>query len=103
MNRIRNVLRLLFVVTAIFLLIYINRKANDNSLSVAEFKFKMYQKISKDSLDSKGKLNLLVEETSKYIDDSSRVQKGIHYLTALFALLIVSEFIFLVRGTNKPS
>lgn len=101
MNRIRNVFRLLFIVTAIFLLIYINRKTNDNTLSVAEFKFKMYQKISKDSLDSKGKLNLIVNETSKYIDDSSRVQKGIHYLTGLFGILIVSELFFLIKGSNK--
>jgi hypothetical protein len=63
----------------------------------------MYQKISKDSLDSKGKLNLLVDETSKYIDDSSRVQKGINYLTGLFTLLIVSELFFLVKGTNRTS
>jgi hypothetical protein len=101
MNRVRKFIRLLFIVAAIFLLIYINRKTNDNTLSVAEFKFNMYQKISKDSLDSKGKLNLLVDETSKYIEDSSHVQTGINYLTGLFGVLIVSELFFLMKGANR--
>ena len=56
----------------------------------------MYQKINKDSLDTKGKLDLVVNETSKFIDDSSRVRKGIHYLIGLFGLLIAAEIIFLI-------
>jgi hypothetical protein len=103
MKNARNIFRIIFLLLAIVLLVFLNGKTSDNTESIAEFKFKMYQKISKDSLDSEGKLNLLVNETSKYIDDSSRVQKGIHYLTGLFVLLIVSELFFLVKDPNKRS
>jgi hypothetical protein len=103
MKNARNIFRIIFLLLAIVLLVFLNGKTSDNTESIAEFKFKMYQKISKDSLDSEGKLNLLVNETSKYIDDSSRVQKGIHYLTGLFVLLIVSELFFLAKDPNKRS
>jgi hypothetical protein len=49
-----------------------------------------------DSLDSRHKLELLVNETSKFIDDSSRVREGIHYLTGLFGLLVVVELSFII-------
>lgn len=98
MNRARNIFRIAFLVLAIFLLGYINQTTTHGTLSVAEFKFNMYQKISKDSLDTKDKFDLLINETSKFVDDSSRVRNGIHYLTGLFGLLIVVELVFLIRN-----
>jgi hypothetical protein len=101
MNRVRNICRLIFFVVAIVLLVYINRKTKDDVVSVAEFKFKMYQKISKDSLDANAKLNLVLNETSKFIDDSSHVRRGVNYLTGLFVLLIIAEFTFLMVSKSN--
>jgi len=101
MNRIRYISRSIFFLAAVLLLVYINRKTDESTQSIAEFKFKMFQKIQTDSLDSKHKLTLLVDETTKFIDDSSRVKKGINYLTLLFALLIVVEFVFLVLAKRN--
>ena len=56
----------------------------------------MFQKIQTDSLDSKQKLDLLVDETTKFVDSSSRVKKGIQYLTLLLVLLVLVEVIFFV-------
>jgi hypothetical protein len=101
MNRTKYISRLLFFLVAVLLLVYINKKTNDNTQSIAEFKLKMFQKIQTDSLGSKDKLNLLANETTKFIDDSFRVKKGINYLTLLFALLIVVEFVFLVQAKRN--
>jgi hypothetical protein len=65
-------------------------------MSIVEFKYKTFKKIETDSLDPKRKLDLLVNETTNFIDDSTRVKKGIHYLTILFGLLVVAELCFLI-------
>jgi hypothetical protein len=96
MNRIRYILRILFFLFAIVLLVQLNRKTDDRVESVAEFKYKMFQKLKPDSLDSKHKLDLLVNETTKFVDDSSQVKDGIHYLMVLLGLLVVTEFVFLL-------
>lgn len=101
MNSVRNIFRLVFFLLAVTLLIYINRKTNENTQSIAEFKFKMFQKIQTDSLDSTHKLNLLVDETTKFVDNSSRLKEGIHYLTLLFGLLAIVEVGFLVVGKRN--
>jgi hypothetical protein len=101
MNRTRNIFRLVFILLAAILLIYINGKSNDNSMSIVEFKYKTYKKIEADSLDAKQKVELLVNETSKFIDDSTRMSNGVHYLTLLFALQITAEFIFLILSKKK--
>jgi hypothetical protein len=107
MNRTRNTSRVVFLVLAVILLIYINRKSNDNTTSIAEFKYKTYKKIEADSLDTKQKAELLVNETTKFIDDSSRVRNGVRYLTLLFVLQIIAEFVFLILSkkfsSNKTS
>jgi hypothetical protein len=71
--------------------------------TIAEFKFKMIEKLRTDSLDSKHKMDLLLKETTKFIDDSSRVRKGIHYLMALLALTVTFElgFIILERRNSE--
>lgn len=80
----------------VLLLVYVNRKADDNTMTIAEFKFKTIQKIRNDSLDSKHKLNLLLNETTKFIDDSSRVRSGIRYLMGLLGVWIAVELVFLI-------
>jgi hypothetical protein len=96
MNRTRTIFRVVFIFIAAILLIYINRKSNDNTMSIVEFKYNTFKKIDTDSLDTKRKVELLVNETTKFIDDSSRVRIGIHYLTLLFVLEIMGEFVFLI-------
>jgi hypothetical protein len=96
MNRTRNIFRIAFLALAVILLVYINRKSNDNTLSVAEFKYKTYKKIETDSLDTKQKVDLLINDTSKFIDDSTRVRNGVRYLTLLFVLQLIAEFVFLI-------
>jgi hypothetical protein len=96
MLRTRNILRLVYFLLAIVLLAQLNRKAEGNAQSVAEFKFKMFHKLKRDSLDYKHKLDLLINETTKFVDDSAHVQEKIHYLMALLAVLMVTEIVFFV-------
>ena len=96
MNKARWIFRFLFFLLTVTLLVYINRKSNDSTMSIVEFKYKTFKKIETDSLDTKRKLDLLVNETTKFIDDSTRVRKGIRYLTLLFGLLVVVELGFLI-------
>lgn len=96
MNKARWIFRFVFFLLTVTLLVYINRKSNDNTMSIVEFKYKTFKKIAPDSLDVKRKLDLLANETTKFIDDSTRVRKGIHYLTLLFGIVIVAELVFLI-------
>jgi hypothetical protein len=98
MKRLRNIFRLLFFFVAIVLIVYLNTKTNDNAESVAEFKFKMYQKLATDSLDSKRKVELLVDETARYVKDTSHVKRGLNYLTLLFTMAVIVELAFLISG-----
>jgi hypothetical protein len=96
MNKARWIFRLVFFLLTVALLVYINRKSNDNTMSIVEFKYKTFKKFETDSLDAKRKMDLLVNETTKFIDNSTRVKKGIHYLTLLLSLLAVVELGFLI-------
>ena len=96
MNRTRYIFRVVFFLLTILLLVSLNRKTDDNTRTIAEFKFKMIEKIRTDSLDSKHKLDLLLNETTKFIDDSSHVREGIHYLVGLVGLWVAIELGFLI-------
>lgn len=96
MNRAKYIFRIVVFLVAVVLLVYLNGKTDDNTETIVGFKLKMYEKMRTDSLDSKHKLELLVNETTKFVDDSSRVRRGIRYLTGLFALLVVVEAGFLI-------
>jgi hypothetical protein len=101
MTRIKYAVRTVFFVLAVFLLAYLSRKTDDSAGTIAEFKFKMIEKIRTDSLDSKQKMDLLLEETTKFIDDSSYVRKGIRYLMGLLGLVVVVEMVFLVQAKRN--
>ena len=96
MTTIKYIFRLIFFLLTVLLLVHINKRSDDNAESIAEFKFKMFEQIRADSLDSKHKLDLLMKGTTKFIDESSQVKEGIHYLTGLFGLVIVIELVFLI-------
>jgi hypothetical protein len=98
--KIKTLVRLIFFAIAVSLLIYTNIAPNEKSQSVAEFKLKMLQKIQMDSLNSDQKVKLVMDETSEFVETSSRVKDGLRYLTWLFAMAIIAELIFLVLKKN---
>ena len=101
MRRTRFIFRLVFFLLAIIVLVHLNTRTNEDTATIAEFKFKMFEKIKADSLDSKHKLDLLVNETTKFMDDSSRVREGIHYFRILFGLFVAAEVGFLILKKIK--
>ena len=96
MNRARYIFRAVFFLLTVLLLVSLSRKTDDNTRTIAEFKFKMIEKVLTDSLNSKHKLELLLNETTKFIDDSSHVREGIRYLMGLLGLLVAIELGFLI-------
>ena len=96
MSKTKYIFRVVFILLTVFLLIYLNRKTDDNTETIAEFKLKMIEKIRTDSLDSKNKLDLLLNETTKFVDNSSHVREGLHHLIGLLVLWFLTELIFLV-------
>ncbi|CAN5440829.1 hypothetical protein BH10BAC4_BH10BAC4_21050 [soil metagenome] len=96
MNRTRNIFRAVFLLLTVLLLVNLNKKTSDNTATIAEFKFKMIEKIRTDSLDSKHKLQLLLNDTTAFIDSSSHVRKRIHYLIGLLILWGTIELTFLI-------
>ena len=101
MNRVRSILRIVYLLVAVALLINLNRKTNDKAETIANFKYKMIEKLQTDSLNSKQKINLLVNETTKFMDDSARVRNGIRYLMALLVLLGVTEVTFFILQKSR--
>lgn len=89
-------MRIVFLLIAIFLLVDMNRKTDNNSQSIVEFKLKTFEKIRKDSLDTKHKADLLIDETTKFMDNSSHVKKRVSYLMALLGLFVIAEIAFFV-------
>jgi len=96
MNRARSILRIVYLLVAIALVVNLNRKTNDKAGSIANFKYKMIEKLRTDSLNSKQKINMLVNETTKFMDDSAHVRNGTRYLMALLVLFVVTEVTFFV-------
>ena len=72
---------------------------------IARFKLETLNKIKNDSLDTKHKLDLLVDETTKFnkqfIDNSPHVKEGIRYLIGVVVLLIVVELGFFITERRR--
>ncbi len=101
MKRARYIIRTVFFLLTVFLLVSLNRRTDNNTKSIVEFKLKMVEKIRKDSLDAKHKLDLLVDETTKFINDSSHVKEGIQNLVGLLTIWTIIELCFLVWGKRN--
>jgi hypothetical protein len=101
MTRAKYIFRMVFFLLTVLLLVDLNRKTEGNTETIAEFKFKMFKKIQTDSLDAKSKMDLLINDTTKFIDDSSHVKEGIRYLTGILGLLIVVELGFFIRENRN--
>lgn len=100
MNRIKYIVRAVFLLVAIVLLADLNRKTDDSAQSVAEFKIKTFEKIRKDSLDNRHKAEMLMDETTKFMDNSSHVKKRISYLMTLLGLYVIVEIVFSLSKTR---
>lgn len=96
MTRTRLIFRIIFCLLTVFLIVFINKKTNDNTETIVEFKLKMIDKLRTDSLDNKHKVDQLIEGTTKFIEGSSHVRKGIHYLAGLLTLWGAIELGFLI-------
>jgi len=104
MKRAKYIVRAVFLALTIFLLVDLNRKTDDNAQSVAQFKFKMFNKMRSDSLDSKRKMDLLLNETTKFVDQSTHVKSRIHDLILLFGFFVIVELtFFILKNRNSRS
>lgn len=98
-----NLLRAVFLVIAIVLIIQINRKTDDQAKSIVEFKLEMLEKIRKDSLNTQDKLETVIDETSKFVDESSRIKRGTNYLLLLLVVVVITEIVFAIRTRKQQS
>lgn len=103
MKRVKYIFRIVYFIVAVLVLVFLNREPDDNQQSIVEFKFKMLQKVQTDTLDAKQKVDLLVNETTKFVDDFSHVKQGINYLMQLLSLVIVTELVFLILKNKNSS
>jgi hypothetical protein len=97
MNLTKHIFRVVFFLTTVFLIVYINTKSDDNAQSIAEFKFQTLKKLRADSLDTQDQVDLLINETKKFNDqlaEDSQIRKGLRYLTATLILFVIFEFSF---------
>ena len=96
MKKAKYILRVIFLLLTVLLLISLNRNADDRTESVAEFKIKIIQKLRMDSLDNRHKVDILLNETTKFLDSLSRARTQIDYLMLLFGFWGAVEFVFLI-------
>jgi hypothetical protein len=101
MHRTRLIVRIILILLTVFVIVFLNGKTEGDTKSIVEFKVKMYEKLKTDSLDSKAKVDLLFNETTKFVDDSSRLKRGLNYLTAILTLMIIAELVFVILGNNR--
>jgi hypothetical protein len=105
MNKTRYIFRGGFFLLLIALLVYLNGKTENNIKRITKFKYDTFKKIKSDSLDTEGKLDVMVTETSKFteqiMEESPSVRKGFHYIMGVIVLWVIFELGFLVaRKTN---
>lgn len=103
MVRIRLLLRIIYLITAIILVYTINQKTEKQSDSIVEFKLKMLKKIQQDSLTVKEKAELVVDETSAFMDGSTRIKRASNFLFLLLVLVVLTEVILAVRTRVKSA
>lgn len=96
-------LRAVFFIAVVILLVHLNKKADNNTESIVEFKLKMIEKVRTDSLNNKQKADLLIKETTKFIDNSSHVKKGFQNLLVLLIVWGVFEVVIFLRRPKGRS
>ena len=102
MIRTKYLFRACFFLLAVILLIRLNSTTADNAQTIAEFKFKTIEKFRADSLDTKHKLDMVLRETTRFVEGSSHVRDELHYLMGLLGLFGIFEVFFLIREKRNP-
>ncbi|HMV09332.1 MAG TPA: hypothetical protein PK325_16730 [Cyclobacteriaceae bacterium] len=103
MTRARFIFRIIYLISAIALVYTINQKTEKQSDSIVEFKFKMLKKIQQDSLTVKEKAESVVDETSAFMDGSTRIKRASNFLFLLLVLIVLTELFFAVRYRSKSA
>jgi hypothetical protein len=90
----------------ILLLNNLNRKTNTFE-RVARFKLETLKKINTDSLNAEGKLDFVVDETTKFsekmVKEPPSIRQSVRQLIRVVSLLIIMEFIFFIAKKRKVS
>ena len=95
MNKARTIIRIVFLIIAVSLLVSLNSTQQQDVKTIAQFKMKMIEKMRSDSLRSKDKLDLIIDDTKKFLDKSNHLKEDLDYLLMLFALWAIVELVFL--------
>ena len=100
MNRPKYIIRGTLLLLIVLLLINLFRKTDSHMARIAKFKIETLNKIKTDSLDTERKLDLLVDETTKFNKrlnkDSPQINEALQYLIGVVGLLIASELVFFI-------
>ena len=106
MNRTKYIIRGTLLLLIVLLLINLYRKTDSNIARIAKFKIDTFNKINTDSLDTEHKLDLLVNETTKFNkqlnEDTPHIKEAVRYLFGVVGLLIAAELGFYITKRRKP-
>ena len=107
MNRTHYILRGILLLLTILLLVYLNRKTDDNIGLIAKFKFETLNNIKGDSLDTNYKFDLLDNEATGFsgqiLEDTSHVREAVLYLIGVVGLLIAAELGFFITERRRTT
>lgn len=103
MIRAKNIFRIAFFAALLYLVIQINRKSDDQAESIAEFKLKMYKKIQTDSIGTRQKIDLMRNETTRFIENSEQVKTGTRRLFLIVLTWLGFELIVQIKSRKRRS
>lgn len=107
MTRIRLIVRAVLLVAGVWLLVDLNRKTDDTLEEVVKFKLETLNKVKTDSLDTEHKLDLLVDETTKFSGDllakSPHLKNSVRYLIMLLVVVVLAELVFFIAEKRRIS
>ena len=96
------ILRVIFIILIVLQLAKLNRKTDDNAKSIAEFKFDMLKKAQTDSLNSRAKVEMILNETTKFVDGSENVKNGFRdFVRLLIAWAIIETTFSIIEKRNS--
>ena len=105
MNKTKYIIRGSLLLLLVLLLINLYKKTENDLGRIAKFKLETLNKIRTDSLDTEHKLDLLVDETTKFNKqlnkDSPQVESALRYLIGIVGLLIAFELGFFISARRK--
>lgn len=105
-NRTQYIVRGALLLLIVLLLINLTRKTDDMA-RIARFKFELLNKIKADSLDAEKKVELLVNENTRFNEqimaDSPHIRNGLRYVFTAIGLLIAAELGFFISKRRRAN